>query len=410
MIRSLSTAISGLRGNQIKLDVIGNNIANVNTVAFKKSQVRFEDLLSQTLQGATAPMIRGGINPSQVGMGMRVSSSMSTHYQGPIQNTDWETDLAIEGAGYFIVSDGREHFYTRDGSFGQDASGYLVNVNGLRLMGWAGAGDISGAELVPLHIPLGEQAVARATSQISFAGNLDVRQAADEQYSYEQYIYDSLGRCYFVEFTFTPEEDSNSWRCAVSSGDLAIGSADPGEPVELGELRFTDEGLLDLENSSIGSLTASPERAAPLEITLSFQGCTQLAAASNILVREQNGFPTGELISFEIGRSGAITGSYSNGMIESIGQIPLAFFTNPEGLIREGGNLFQSTSNSGEARRGLPGTEGRGLLRSSSLEMSNADIAVEFTELITTSRAFQANTRVVTTSDEILMEVINMKR
>lgn len=410
MIRSLSTAISGLRGNQIKLDVIGNNIANVNTVAFKKSQVRFEDLLSQTLQGATAPMIRGGINPSQVGMGMRVSSSMSTHYQGPIQNTDWETDLAIEGAGYFIVSDGREHFYTRDGSFGQDASGHLVNVNGLRLMGWAGAGDISGAELVPLHIPLGEQAVARATSQISFAGNLDVRQAADEQYSYEQYIYDSLGRCYFVEFTFTPAEDSNSWRCAVSSGDLAIGSADPGEPVELGELRFTDEGLLDLENSSIGSLTASPERAAPLEITLSFQGCTQLAAASNILVREQNGFPTGELISFEIGRSGAITGSYSNGMIESIGQIPLAFFTNPEGLIREGGNLFQSTSNSGEARRGLPGTEGRGLLRSSSLEMSNADIAVEFTELITTSRAFQANTRVVTTSDEILMEVINMKR
>jgi flagellar hook protein FlgE len=110
MLRSLSTAVSGLRGHQIKLDVIGNNIANVNTVAFKKSQARFEDLLSQTMQGATAPAVRGGINPSQVGMGMRVSSILGNNYQGPVQNTDRETDLAIEGAGYFIVSDGQQNY------------------------------------------------------------------------------------------------------------------------------------------------------------------------------------------------------------------------------------------------------------------------------------------------------------
>jgi len=155
MIRSLSTAVSGLRGHQIKLDVIGNNIANVNTVAFKKSQARFEDLLSQTMQGATAPMVRGGVNPSQVGMGMRVSSIMDNHYQGPIQNTDWETDLAIEGAGYFIVSDGREYFYTRDGSFGRDASGHLVNVNGLRLMGWVGTESVARAGAGPAAYSVG---------------------------------------------------------------------------------------------------------------------------------------------------------------------------------------------------------------------------------------------------------------
>ncbi|NLA26112.1 MAG: flagellar hook protein FlgE [Firmicutes bacterium] len=408
MIRSLSTAVSGLRGHQIKLDVIGNNIANVNTVAFKKSQARFEDLLSQTMQGATAPMMRGGMNPSQVGMGMRVSSILNNHYQGPIQNTDWETDLAIEGSGYFIVSDGREYFYTRDGSFGQDSSGHLVNVNGLRLMGWPGTEESTRAELAPLHIPLGEQAVARATSQISFAGNLDARaigedHAGEYSYSYEHFVFDSLGHRYFVEVVFIPDEE-NTWTFEISSDDLTITEGSSGK------LKFTPEGNLDIANSEIDIFKAAPAGALPLDITLNFQGCTQLAGLSNLLVRDQNGFPTGELVSFEIGRSGMITGTYSNGMVENIGQIPLAFFTNPEGLIKEGGNLYQVTSNSGEARAGLPGTEGRGLIRSSSLEMSNADIAVEFTELITTSRAFQANTRVVTASDEILMEVINMKR
>ncbi|NMA91955.1 MAG: flagellar hook protein FlgE [Firmicutes bacterium] len=503
MIRSLSTAVSGLRGHQIKLDVIGNNIANVNTVAFKKSQARFEDLLSQTMQGATAPLTRGGMNPSQVGMGMRVSGILNNHFQGPIQNTDRETDLAIEGEGYFVVSDGRENFYTRDGSFGRDASGYLVNVNGLRLMGILGAGESEGSELAPIHIPLGERAVARATSQVSFAGNLDARAwrlaqgegwgldlgsveegqfsltldghsvtldyngvdaglihgalvelygcpeglitvkggdglfnitldpqleasqleftgaaespglsitqeyqpagaSAGSLYSYEHYLFDSLGRHYFVEFIFTPT-GQNSWgyEAYLDGESTSIGS---------GELIFDAEGNLDREASTINNLVYGPEGADSLDVISSFLGCTQLAGPSNLLVREQDGFTTGELVSFEIGRTGAVTGTYSNGMVENLGQIALSFFTNPEGLIKEGGNLYQVTSNSGEPRMGLPGTEGRGLIRSSSLEMSNADIAVEFTELITTSRAFQANTRVVTASDEILMEVINMKR
>ena len=133
MIRSLSTAVTGLRGHQTKLDIVGNNIANVNTVAFKKSQIRFEDLLSQTIQGATAPSQRGGINPSQVGMGMRISGIIDNHFQGPITNTDRETDLAIQGNGYFIVSDGSRLYYTRDGSFGREANGELVNNNGYKL-------------------------------------------------------------------------------------------------------------------------------------------------------------------------------------------------------------------------------------------------------------------------------------
>ena len=617
MIRSMSTAVTGLRGHQQKLDVIGNNIANVNTVAFKKSQARFEDLLSQTIQGATAPLTRGGINPSQVGMGMRVSSIIDIHFQGSIMNTDRETDLAVEGEGYFVVSDGTREYYTRDGSFGRDSNGELVNANGLKVLGWRGDGMLQGSgELLPMYIPLGERMVARPSETLGFAGNLDARnflaaqnegqqidlggatggtftlsydgettaslafnataaqvraalaalsnlgandiavtgaagswsidftgsleeqdiplmvidgsllsgatgpavsttvegdtgvdevqqinldgasdgnftltfganttapiahnataaqvQAALELlpsigagdvtvtganggpyevtftnglagtnvgemtinnnalfgagsqtvnttipgvtgiadvYTYEYYVYDSLGRRYAVDFTFTPTAQ-NTW-----AYDLAV--SDPGgTPIVLtggtsGVLAFDDSGAFDPFASNIPDITFTPEGADQLVVTPSFENTTQLAGGNTMLVREQDGYAAGELIAFYISRTGTIIGTYTNGMVEELGQIAMAFFSNPEGLIKEGGNLYMETANSGEVRIGLPGTEGRGLIQSSALEMSNTDLAYEFTELITTSRAFQANTRVVTTSDEVLVEVINMKR
>jgi flagellar hook protein FlgE len=524
MIRSMSTAVTGLRGHQQKLDVIGNNIANVNTVAFKKSQARFEDLLSQTIQGATAPLTRGGINPSQVGMGMRVSSIVDIHFQGAITNTDRETDLAIEGEGFFIVSDGARVYYTRDGSFGRDAAGELVNANGLKLMGWRE----EGGELEPMHIPLGERMVARPSQNLGFAGNLDARsyraatagfvtgavtldnaainalasaitieftvdggtmqsmsltagemggittqaqlltaindgigawvgltgatasfdtnnnlvitssstgdtstvqlggtdyaqlfgaspsysdglaEVAD-QYTYEYYVYDSLGRRYAVDYTFTPQS-GNTWNYNLSVSDEG-GTDVPIATGATGQLVYTPLGALNVAASNIPDVTFTPPPlAAGLVIDQDFEMTTQLAGMNSLLVREQDGYAAGELVAFYISRTGSIVGTYTNGMVEELGQIAMGFFSNPEGLIKEGGNLYMETANSGEVRVGTPGTEGRGLISSSSLEMSNTDLAFEFTELITTSRAFQANTRVVTTSDEVLVEVINMKR
>lgn len=510
MIRSMSTAVTGLRGHQQKLDVIGNNIANVNTVAFKKSQARFEDLLSQTIQGATAPLTRGGINPSQVGMGMRVSSIVDIHFQGAITSTDRETDLAIEGDGFFIVSDGSREYYTRDGSFGRDAAGELVNANGLKLMGWRNGDD----ELEPMHIPLGESMVARPSQNLGFTGNLDARsyqmpinevhvvdldgatagtytltfgadttgpiafnadaatvQAAlvglpsigaldvlvagaiggpwtvtfqgalaatdvDEltingagltggspsvttaaqgrpevadQYTYEYYVYDSLGRRYAVDYTFVPQVN-NTWNYTLAVADEG-GANVPIAAGATGQLVYTPLGALNVAASTIPDVTFTPPPlAAALVIDQDFARTTQLAGQNSLLIREQDGYAAGELVAFYISRTGSIIGTYTNGMVEELGQIGMAFFSNPEGLIKEGGNLFMETANSGEVRIGLPGTEGRGLISSSALEMSNTDLAFEFTELITTSRAFQANTRVVTTSDEVLVEVINMKR
>ncbi len=500
MIRSLSTAVSGLRGYQIKLDVIGNNIANVNTVAFKKSQARFEDLLSETIQSATAPLVRGGINPSQVGTGIQVSSIMDHHDQGAMQTTDRDTDLAIEGAGFFVVFDGQQLYFTRDGSFGRDANGELVNVNGLKLMGYIGRDTDATGELSSLHIPLGEQMVARASENLYFSGNLDAgaremmpeiqvlylgnatggsftlsngtfnetlnfdadidaitdaledfygsgmvtvtddgaggfeiafdpvvgksglifdgsdlddateEPGLDEKQSfkvadcrhYEYDVFDSLGRRYLVEFVFTPA-GGNTWayEATLEGGAISIGG---------GILAFDTKGYIDQSASNIGPLSYTPPGADTLNVMLDFSKATQLAGSSNLLVREQDGFTAGELVAFSIGRTGVITGTYSNGMVEQLGQLALAYFANPEGLLKEGGNLYQITANSGEARIGAAGVDGRGMVQSYSLEMSNADLSFEFTELITTSRAFQANTRVITTSDEVLQEVINMKR
>ncbi len=499
MIRSMSTAVTGLRGHQQKLDVIGNNIANVNTIGFKMSQARFEDLLSQTIQGATGPDERGGINPSQIGLGMRISSITDIHSQGAITTTDRDTDLAIEGAGYFVVSDddqGDNRFYTRAGSFGLDSNGNLVNDNGLFVLGGEG--------LDPINIPLGADEMARATSSMRFAGNLDAQQnptysfslgnpdngtygielnfngavisaddidhdasaqeiadeleALDEIESvsvtglgtaanpfiitinesdpedaevritgivgdgdfdgditwnpaghiYEYYAYDSLGERYTVDYNFT-KSGVNQWDYTVNVfGE--DGTVIPIDGGETGTLAFDTAGALDEDETNIEPLEFSPAGVDPLVIDLNFDNVSQLSGSNNLVVREQDGYGAGELAGFYIDRTGVVVGTYTNGLIDNLGQIQTATFSNPEGLAKIGGNLFQETQNSGDAVVGNPGAAGRGLITASALEMSNTDLSFEFTELITTSRAFQANTRVVTTSDEVLVEVVNMKR
>lgn len=498
MIRSMSAAVTGLRGHQLKLDVIGNNIANVNTTGFKKSQARFEDLLSQTIQGATGPLDRGGINPSQVGLGMRVSTIVDIHLQGAITTTDRETDLAIEGAGFFMVSDsleGGNTYYTRDGSFGLDANGNLVNNNGMLLLG---------LDEEAITIPLGDDMIARPTSFMRFAGNLDSRM--DTSYSlflenagagdtfdinltvdgtalaavtlnwdatateirdaleslaeiasvtvtgqgtrtspfvitfietatpnesvsmtvtpnagtfdiysdpashmYEYYAYDSLGNRYSLEYYFTQTDRvDNVWEYTVrvfDENNNEIGLTSGGS----GTLEFDSLGAI--ESVTAPAIVFDPQAGSDVvSIEPNFDNITQLAGANSLVAREQDGYPAGTLAAFNIDRVGFVNGIYTNGLSQVFGQIGIVTFFNPEGLRKEGGNLFLETDNSGDPEIGVPGVGGRGLISSSSLELSNTDLAYEFTELITTSRGFQANTRVVTTSDEVLVEVINMKR
>lgn len=436
MLRSLSAAISGMRNHQTKLDVVGNNIANVNTVSYKYEAARFQDSFSQTLKGASASLQgRGGTNPIQVGLGMELSSINTVHTQGAITGTGRETDLAIEGRGFFVVSDGRQDYYTRDGTFVRDASGILTNANGLRLLGWALEEGKNIEELDTLKrpteimIPVGEKMAAKPTNNIVFAGNLDARigeedvgTGSDEEQGFvcRTSIFDSLGNEHILRFTFIRDSE-NVWRFEVGreiteeDGTLSLQELElDGEQIiyftTFGNYKPFDEN--DEEYTYVLTIDSGDleNGADDLAIELDFSSLTQLASSSSAFVRLQDGYYPGDLATFNIDELGVITATYTNGYECPIAQLALADFSNPEGLLKMGSNLYDSTFNSGDPRLGTPGFMGRGLIRAKSLEMSNVDLANEFTEMITTSRAFQANSRVISTSDEILLELVNLKR
>jgi flagellar hook protein FlgE len=404
MLRSLFAGVSGLRNHQVRMDVIGNNIANVNTVGFKASRVNFAEMLSQTIRGAQAPSeARGGTNAVQVGLGVQVGSVDTLFTQGNLQYTGNLTDLAIQGDGFLVVGDGLRQFYTRDGAIVLDSQGALVHASsGMRLMGWpadaAGAVDTAGP-LAPLTIPVGSQIPPRATTLAQFGGNLNAGAAVGERWTTTVTVFDSLGNPLelLVEFEKT---GTNAWDWTARY---------QGSDVGTGVVTFLDSGVVDTGGTA--SLSFDPGTgAAPLGLTLDFAALTQYGGASTVALRSQDGYATGSLESFSIDGNGVITGLYSNGRTQTIGQVALVLFTNPGGLMKAGSNLYAESSNSGPAAVGEAGTGGRGSLTAGALEMSNVDLAQEFTNMITAQRGFQANARVITTSDELLQELISLRR
>jgi len=407
MLRSLFAGVSGLRSHQVRMDVIGNNIANVNTVGFKAGRVNFAEMLSQTIRGAQAPSeARGGMNPVQVGLGVQVGSVDTLFTQGNLQYTGVLTDLAIQGDGFLVVGDGLRRFYTRDGALVLDSRGGLVHAStGLRLMGWqaneAGEVDTSG-ELVPLRIPVGTEIPPKATENVIFGGNLDAATDVDGTWTTTITVYDSLGNAIELRLVFT-KTDANRWDWQLFYGDeeVASGSLEFDETGKLTSPAEPEEVTVDLPDE-LGS--------ADLELKLDFSQLTQYAAPSTATLRSQDGYPSGSLESFAIDGNGVITGLYSNGRTQVVGQVALALFTNPGGLLKAGNNLYAESANSGPPAIGAAGTGGRGTLVAGALEMSNVDLAQEFTNMITAQRGFQANARVITTSDELLQELISLRR
>jgi flagellar hook protein FlgE len=414
MQRSLFTAVSGLRNHQIKMDVIGNNIANVNTTAFKAGRVRFQDILSQNIRGASAPQFgRGGINPAQVGLGMSIAAIDTIHEPGSLQNTGRPTDLAIQGAGFFIVTDGVSYYYTRDGAFSRGADGDLVNsANGLKLLGWtvdsSGAIDTN-APLGTLNIPLGQKVTTKPTEEVLLGANLDASADTGALSAHETavYVYDSQGGIHTVRIAFEKTGTNQwTWEAERVLPDGTIVSPDAG--TGSGTLEFDVYGNLE---TSTGDTTAFAMTGVDnLSIAMDFSGMTQVVGPSNALVRYQDGFPVGELAGFTIERSGVVSGIYTNGLVRELGQIALASFSNPEGLLKGAANMYQISTNSGLPFIGTAGQGNLGVIETATLEMSNVDLAYEFTEMITTTRAFQANSRVITSSDELLHEIVNLKR
>ncbi|MDR6637215.1 flagellar hook protein FlgE [Paenarthrobacter nitroguajacolicus] len=390
MLRSLYSGISGLRAHQAMLDVTGNNIANVNTTGYKSSSAQFQDTLSQMTQGAAGPQQDvGGSNPAQIGLGVRVAGVSTNFGQGSSQSTGRGTDLMISGEGFFVTGKGTQQYYTRAGNFQMDAAGRLVSPDGGILQGWTATNGVvnPGGATGPITLSPGTTAPAVATTNATLGGNLPSDAAVGTSVERQVKVYDANGAERSLTLTFS--RSATGWNVAGADANGARGTA---------TLAFANGAL-----TSGGTMTVGG-------ITVNMGAVTGFAQMSTLSVTGQNGAEAGELESFTLAGDGSLVGSFSNGAKEVLARVALARFTNPEGLEKAGGSAYVATANSGAAQLGVAGEGGLGSLTSGSLEMSNVDLSQEFTNLIVAQRGFQANARIITTSDEVLQELSNLKR
>ncbi|MBI4504394.1 MAG: flagellar hook protein FlgE [Chloroflexi bacterium] len=427
MLRSLLTAVSSLRSHQTYLDVVGNNIANVNTTGFKASRIAFQDLLSQTLRGGTAPDPAGvgGTNPMQVGMGMALRAVETIHTQGDLQPTGQDTDVAVEGEGFFTLSDGRRQLYTRDGSFNVGADGALTNAGGLRVQGWTAdaRGNVNtGLAVASITIPQTTIGGTQST-QLKISGNLDSAAAVAATAAVTMTLYDSLGIGHAVTVTFT-KTAGNAWSWAAATTDETLGATGTPPTLALGTGALT----FDATGGPTGENPSDPLPAAPSAFTPQFtvnptngaavgqvvrvdmRPLSQVAQSSAVNIAANNGSAAGQLLSMTVDSLGRLIGAYSNGRTQALAQLAMARFLNPAGLNKAGGSAFAESLASGTPIVGTAGTGGRGTVASGVLEGSNVNLAEQFTRMILAERGFQANARVISTSDEVLQDLINLKR
>jgi flagellar hook protein FlgE len=394
------SGISGMKNFQTKLDVIGNNIANVNTYGFKKGRVTFKDTMNQTISGASAAQEnRGGKNPMQVGLGSTLSTIDTIHTQSSLQSTGRPLDLAVNGDGYFVVKQGDAQFYSRAGNFYLDDNGTLVNGDGLKVQSY------QNGVLEDIKVNVNAQLPAKTTESIEMFGNLSNDAVGNEPFVQQINVVTPDGDQMTLDMKLTPQTPSTKWNLEFVNQNGEDPLTSQSYTIDFTTDPITAPGTVTLPIADAdGDGTAETTMDVDMDyINLTNQGGDLSAAA------DPDGNTAGSLESFNIGSMGEINGVYSNGEITTIGYLALAKFSNPSGLTKAGGNSFQQSVNSGVPNINVAG-EGRGTIVSGSLEMSNVDLSEEFTEMITAQRGFQANTRIITTSDEILQELVNLKR
>lgn len=390
MLRSLYSGISGLRAHQTMLDTTGNNIANVNTAGFKSSSVQFQDTLSQMTQGATTPGTNaGGRNPAQVGLGVQVAGISTNFGQGSAQNTGRSSDMMIAGDGFFITRNGGSTTLTRAGAFDFDAMGRLTSPNGGIVQGRMANNGVmpNGGALQDIALPKDLVSPGVATTSAALIGNLPKETAVGETIVQDKEIFAADGTSRTLSMTFT--RTAGGWSVAANDGAGATGNTN---------LALAADGTLNGGTLNVGG------------IAVELGKITGYAGLKTVSISEQNGRSAGTLESYTLGSDGTLTGTFSNGAQQAIAQIILGSVANPAGLQKAGGSGYAVTANSGGIEFAAPGDPGMGDIAGGMLEMSNVDLSQEFTNLIVAQRGFQANARIITTSDEVLQELSNLKR
>jgi flagellar hook protein FlgE len=416
MFTSFSTALSALGAHTTAIDVVGNNLANLNTPGYKSSVVSFSDLVTQSL-GA-------GLGETQVGFGVARPVTIRQFSQGAIQASSGPLDVAIQGDGFLVVRESNTNsvLYTRGGNLQVNKEGQLVTATGFRVQGW---NEVNGTldttkPATDVMVPVGSLRSPVATSAISFDLNLDASATAGpppSRFSTSIEVYDSLGGSHVVSVTFDKTANPGEWSYSMGFPDSDL--ATPPFTALTGTIQFDASGKLaaPLVTDPMPAITVTglANGAADMNVTWNlYHGAsprlTQYSQPSAVAANAQDGFAAAQLVKVGIGDGGAILAQYSNGQQVAVGQLSMASIRNPESMIAVGNNNFQLSARSALPAIGVPGTGGRGQIMGGAVEFSTVDIAREFTNLIVLQRGYQANARVVTAVDEISQETINLKR
>lgn len=429
VLRAMFTGVSGLRAEGEALGVVGDNIANVNTVGYKRQRAIFQDVLGHSILAGTATAMPGS--------GVRIGDVQQMFTQGSLANTGVSTDVALNGDGFLVVAgtvDGiTGNFYTRAGQFTIDNQGYLVNSSGLQVQGYAANPDLTlQAAVSSLKVPTASLQPFQ-TSEITVTANLDSGEDIftgtfdpldpEGQFTTSITVFDSLGESRTLDVYFLKTAD-NAWEYHVLADGAELAGGTPGvfQEVGTGTLTFDTNGaLLDAQTPDLTMNFgggATPGQVVALDfgddITndggSGLSGTTQFAAASAVSSQSQDGYASGEFSGLAIDGTGLVQGLYTNGQKIAIGQLAVAKFRSNDGLGRAGAGLWIETRESGTAALGGAATGGRASVNSGALEQSNVDLAEEFVGLIQHQRSYSANSKTITTADEMLQELINIKR
>lgn len=423
MEQSLIAAVSGIAADQTYLDVIGSNVANSNTTAYKSQTAQFTDLLAEQVAGASAPVAggqSGGINPIAVGAGVRIGAVTSNQSQGAIQATNVPTDVAIQGSGFLVAQQFGQTMYTRDGNLTLDAGGNLTTQSGALIQGWmANAQGVinTNAPTGQLTIPTNTTMPATPTTQMTLGGNLPAWSGSGTATPLNATInaYDALGNVVPVNLTFTPVSGkANTWTLQgtvtdPSGATTQLWSTPP--TITFGTTTGQISSVTGATTNSDGSLSLPVQNmpstyAFPASDTWNIDfpnpsspgAVTQYSGQQSLTVTGVDGYSSGTLSGYSVGSDGVITGSFSNGKTLAIGQIALAQFSNPGGLASQGNLMYIQSANSGQPTVGVAGTGGLGNLVGGALEGSNVNLSSQLTDLIVAQEAYQANTKVVSTT------------
>lgn len=420
---SFYSGLTGLSAYANALNVVGNNLANINTTAFKSSFINFEDLVAASF-GGTSTSASG--NPMQVGLGVMPNSVNGIFSQGSIQNTSEATNVAMEGNGFFIVGDTvDDRFYTRAGNFSFDREGYLITPAGKFVLGYTqrdANGDImSSGALNRIFMPSNTISAPSPTTFIQMFANLNVRDEVGDTYSASITVYDSKGAPHTVTVDFTHNglvggNDQWAYSASLPGADVEPPQALPFV-LGAGVIEFDGTGTMILPAANVNFATPVFSNGADalnftwrLYDTAGTGSITGYPIPSATSSTNTDGYPPGNLTSLIIDNNGLIQGVFSNGQVEQMAQLATASFNNPKGMLRLGRNLFSETNASGPPSVGAANTGGRGSITGSALEASNVDIATEFTNMLIFERGYQANSRIITTSDQVIQEALSLKR